>query len=447
MITRRLKITFVFVLLLVLVALSMTGCSGSAAILAGSSWPGVTLFDGTAYMAFANRVYAIDPQTGDVRWSFPEKVDNGQTFFASPAVTDDMVVVADYRNSLFALSPADGKQLWSFKSERSHFIGGAVIDENLIYAATVDGVVHALDRETGVETWSYAAKGNVWSTPLLADGVLYFTSLDRHLYALDAQTGKLSWKFPENGSDSGSNSPLGAMVSTPVLYKDVLYFGSFNNRLYALSIATRNILWTYDTTNWVWGSPAIDEANERLISADLDGYVRSLNLNDGSLAWEYKATGAVVGAPLLDELDDGTPVVYLACKGDPNLLVLSTSDGKEAIKPSPLRAEFTTKILFIDTGTDIRTIPIFSSPVAADGLLLIGAHEGNNTLYGLDRETLQEAWHFSPITHEEQVQEQQKQENGEQPESFLTSPWMNTILMITVVMLMLTLLRRGRPQK
>jgi outer membrane protein assembly factor BamB len=189
LITRRLKITFVLVLLLTLVMVSTTGCAGSAAMLAGSSWPGITVSDDTAYIAYNNKVYAVAPQTDQdtitVRWSFPEEVDSGQTFFAPPAVTEDMVIVTDYRDSLFALNPADGKQLWAFKSEGSHFIGSAAIGENLIYAATVDGTLHALDRATGSETWSYVAQGHVWSTPLLADDVLYVTSLDRHLYALD----------------------------------------------------------------------------------------------------------------------------------------------------------------------------------------------------------------------------------------------------------------------
>lgn len=435
MITRRLKIYIVFGLMLVLVALSTTGCVGSGGLLNGSSWPGITVSDSSTYFAYSNKVYAFDSETGAVNWSFPEQGAGGQTFYAPPAVADDLVVVTDYSDSLFALNPTDGKQLWTFKSDRSRFIGGAVIGEDLVYAATVDGIIHALDRKTGSEEWAYITEGNVWSTPLLADSVLYVTALDRHLYALDAQTGKLDWKFPDNGT----TPPLGAMVSTPTLYEGVLYFGNFNNRLYALSVETHQVLWTYDTTNWLWSSPVIDEPNERLISADLDGHVFALNLTDGSPAWTYEATGAVVGAPLLGELDDGTPVVYLTSKGDPNLLVLNTSDGKEAVRPFSLKAEFTTKFLFIDTGIDTRTIPIFSSPVVADDLLLIGAHEGDDTLYALDRQDLQVAWRFNPVEYENQ----QKEEQGQAPESFFSNP-LNMILLMLMTLLVFSMMGRRR---
>jgi outer membrane protein assembly factor BamB len=237
------------------------------------------------------------------------------------------------------------------------------------------------------------------------------------------------------------------MVSTPTLYKDVLYFGSFNNRLYALSIENRDILWTYDTTNWVWSSPVIDEQDELLISADLDGHVFALNLNDGSVAWTYEATGPVVGAPQPGELDDGTSVVYITSGGDPNLIVLKTSDGTEAIRSATLQAEFTTNFLIIPTGTDTRPIPIFAPPTRTDDLVLIGAHQGNDTLYVLDGDDLKEQGRFNPTTYEKELQEQRQEQTGEQPESFLTSPWMSALMMFTVVLLMLNLLRRGRPQK
>jgi outer membrane protein assembly factor BamB len=441
--TKQRLITYsAFVVLLVSAALFMTGCaSGAAGLTAGASWPGITLFDGSVYVAYSNKVHAIDPQTGDVRWFFPEKPANGQTFFAPPAATDNLVVVTDYVDSLFALNPSDGESLWMFKSNRSRFIGGATIGEDLVYAATVDGVVHALDRETGLEEWSYNAEGSVWSTPLLDDGMLYITSLDRHLYALDAETGALSWQFSD-GEETSDSPPIGAMVGTPTLHAGVLYFGSFNNRLYAVSTETRDVLWTYDTTNWVWSSPIVDELNEQLIGADLDGHVFALNLEDGSPAWSYEATGPVVGAPQLDELEDGTSVVYVTCGGDPNLLVLNTSDGKEAVRPVTVQAEFKTKFLFIDTGTSVRPIPLFAPPIAMGDLLLVGAHQGDDIVYALEREGFQEAWHFNPIAYEQQ----QKEEEGQEPQSFLSNP-MNMLLLLTVALLMFTLLGRGRRQQ
>ena len=443
MITQRLKTYLPLVLLLVLVAVLMSGCSGSAAMLAGNSWPGITVSGDSAYVAYAGQVFALDVQSGAVQWAFPEKAVNGQTFFAPPAAAGDLVVVNDYRDSLFALDPATGEQQWFFKSSHSRFIGGAVIGEDLIYAATVDGIIHALDRKTGAETWSYATGESIWSTPLLADGTLYITSLERRLYVLDAKTGGLSWQFSD-GEGSSDTPPIGAMVGTPTLYEGVLYFGSFNDRVYAVSTETHDVLWTYKSTNWVWSSPVIDEPNGQVIGADLDGHIFALSMKDGSPVWTHDASGPVVGEPLLGELADGTSVAYITCGGDPNLLILDVSDGNE-VKSMSLNAEFTTRFIVIPTGTDVRSIPLFAPPVGGDNLLLIGAHQGDNIVYALEREDLQEVWRFNPTAYAQQQKEAQSQ-GQEEPTSFFSSP-MNILLFVSVALLMFTLFGRGRNKK
>jgi outer membrane protein assembly factor BamB len=232
------------------------------------------------------------------------------------------------------------------------------------------------------------------------------------------------------------------MVGTPTLYENVLYFGSFNNRVYAVSIEEQDVLWTYETTNWVWSSPVLDEENGQLIGADLDGHVFALDLQDGSPVWTYDASGPVVGAPLLDELADGTPVIYIACDGDPNLYILDTGDGKDVSRPVTVKAEFTTKFLFFDTGTNTRAIPLFASPIDIGDLLLVGAYQGDDIVYALDQEDLQEAWRFNPREYEQQ----QKEEQGQEPESFLSNPT-NMLLLLAVSLLMFTLMGRGRQQK
>lgn len=439
---RYFKIRWLPVALLTLLALGMAGCSSGSTVLTGTSWPGITLSNNVVYASYG-KVYALDPQSGEVKWSFPAQPAGGQTFYATPAVADNLVVVADYVDSLYALKPETGEQLWTFKSNGSRFIGGAVIGEKFVYAASVDGIVHALDRETGNEAWTYTAGGSIWSTPLLADGVLYVTSLDRHLYALDAQSGALSWEFPLAGSEEG-DPPTGAIADTPLLYNGVLYFGSFNNHVYALSAETHQVLWTYPTTNWVWSSPIVDEQSKLLIGADLDGHVFALDPQTGAPAWTYDTHSPVVGAPLIGQLEDGTRVIYITAGGDPNLFILNLSDGKENVRPITVTAEFTTTFIVIPTGTDTRPIPIYSSPVLADNLILLGAHQGSDMLYALDRQTYQEKWAFNPTAYEKQQQAAQQQG---QPTSFFNSPIFNIVLVASVAFLMLSLLRRPGQKK
>ncbi len=374
----------------------LSGCSSGSAFV-GSSWPGTTLFDETLYLAFGPQVHALDAQTGEKRWSFPESPAKDQTFYARPAVTDDLIVVADYGGGLFALDPATGREVWPTQDKRGRFIGGAVIGDELIYVGSVDGTLYALDRGSGAEVWIFPTQRDIWSTPLLADDALYLTSLDRHLYALDAGNGALKWQFPAEG-ETGGDPPVGAMVGTPTLHEGVLYFGSFNNRIYALDAATQTVLWEYPTGNWVWSSPILDEQTGLLLGGDLDGNIFALDHVTGAEKWSVQAEGPVVGAPVIGELDDDdqTRVIYVT-SADSNIYTLRIDDGSN-VDGSPLsvKAEFTSRFLFIKTGTNIQKIALYASPILTDELLIVGTHEGATVLYAFDRQTFRERWTFDP---------------------------------------------------
>jgi outer membrane protein assembly factor BamB len=378
----------------ILLAVALSGCSGSRTLLAGSSWPGIDVSDDTVYLAYGPGVYAIDPQTTRAEWAFPEEPGRNQNFYARPAVDDELVIVADYSGMVFALDRETGRDIWRFPTESARIIGGATIGEGLVYVGAVNGVLYALDRDSGAEAWQFAADRDIWSSPLLDDGTVYITSLDRHLYALDAQSGDLRWQFPNGGDDE---TTMGAIVGTPTLHDGVLYFGSFNNRVYALDAATQTVEWTYEASNWVWGSPLVDEESGLAIGGDLDGHIFALSLEDGSPVWEFEAEGPVVGTPVIEEGSDGERVVYVT-SGDSHIYKLNVEDGAQADTPASLSATFATRFLVVPTGEDIRPIPIYAPPVLLGDLILVGADQGNSPLYALDRDTLLEQWDFDPST-------------------------------------------------
>lgn len=379
--------------LLVVLAAALGGCTGSSTVLTGASWPGITPTEGSIFVAFGSQVYAVDPETGNDIWSYPAEPERTRTFYAQPAVDDEMVVVTDYSDSVTALNPETGQELWTFSTDNARFIGGAVMDAERVYAGSVDGTVHALDRTRGNEVWSFHADRDIWSTPLLDSDTLYITSLDRHVYALDAATGGLSWQFPAEGQEL--DPKMGAIVATPTLHEGVMYFGSFNNQVYAVDIETRDVLWTYETTNWVWSSPVVDDASGLVIGADLDGHIFGLDAASGEPAWTYAANGPVVGQPVIADLINDKHAALITSE-DGNLYLLNPADGTMVDTPTNIEAEFTTRFLFVQTGTDTRPIPLYAAPVLYNDLILLGAHEGNTLLYALDQDTLLERWHFEP---------------------------------------------------
>jgi eukaryotic-like serine/threonine-protein kinase len=392
LITRKLVL---WLLTAVTALLFLAGCDAGGAATAGSSWPGFVATDDAIYLSFGSQVFAIDPETGDDLWRFPTTVARGQTFYATPAVDDDIVVVGDYTGHLYALDTENGNQRWLFDpaDSASKFVGGAVIGDKYVYVGNVAGVMYAIDKEKGTEGWRFSADRDIWSAPLLADGTLYFTTLDRHLYALDAETGEKEWQYPANDVKP-EDSPVGPMVGTPTLHDGILYFGDFSNKAHALSLETHELLWSYESSNWVWSSPVWDEDSGYLIGGDVDGNIFALDpANDGKEVWKFEATGPVVSPPVIGEYD-GNPAVFVT-SGDANLYVLDPKTG-EKISAKEIKAEFEEKFIVFPTGTSTRPVPLYAPPVVVGNLILLGTHDGPNPLIALDAATLNQEWVFDP---------------------------------------------------
>ena len=47
------------------------------------------------------------------------------------------------------------------------------VEDGLVYAADTTGFVRCLDAATGAEYWSHDTEGNIWGSPLAADGKVY----------------------------------------------------------------------------------------------------------------------------------------------------------------------------------------------------------------------------------------------------------------------------------
>ena len=59
--------------------------------------------------------------------------------------------------------------------------------ENVLSPSTVSG----MDIK-----WSYPAKGYVYSSPAIVNGILYAGSLDDNMYSIKVSTGALLWQRP-----------------------------------------------------------------------------------------------------------------------------------------------------------------------------------------------------------------------------------------------------------
>ena len=240
----------------------------------------------------------------------------------SPIVRDGILFLSNPGNVIQALNASDGTLLWEYRRKLKRE-GGQLRSlatwEDLIFVATVDASMVALDARTGIVRWETQIadweKGYTNSTgPIVADGKVIngingcnrFYEESCFITAHDARTGKELWRTftvarpGEPGGDTWGDLPLALRGGS-----DVWMSGSWDPELGLVYFGTAQ------AKPWV-------AASRGLTTADATAYANStlaLNVEDGRIVWYYTH---VPGESLdMDEafvrvlVDlDGTPVVF-----------------------------------------------------------------------------------------------------------------------------------------
>lgn len=144
-----------------------------------------------------------------------------------------------------------------------------------VYVATLRGVIHAIDSDSGKDLWTFQSGGSILASPACDDRQVYFTATDGKLYALAQADGQLRWTFATG--QAVWNSPL------PVAGKVI--FGGRDGHVYAVDPTTGKLAWRGDVKAPILSSPAADVGNNRVFFACEDMRVYAFSLSDGHLLW------------------------------------------------------------------------------------------------------------------------------------------------------------------
>lgn len=103
----------------------------------------------------------------------------------APAIVGDVMYLPTGR-FLYTRDLTTNQPVWEDGSVAadSPISAPPVVDRDTVYFASQDGVVHAVDRTTGVLRWPFKTDLHVRGAPLVLDGVVYVVSADRFIYAL-----------------------------------------------------------------------------------------------------------------------------------------------------------------------------------------------------------------------------------------------------------------------
>jgi hypothetical protein len=144
----------------------------------------------------------------------PRARELGQLIKLDPYNTDD-----PYVWGMFSLvSPPAKGGLWSTPA----------LGDGVIYSVSNKGWLAAIDQETGEELWVFELGRNSWSSPVIIDNRLLvagFNGILRSFSLADPKTPLLEWTFKLSE---------GHIESTPAVWKGMIYIGSRDGYMYAI---------------------------------------------------------------------------------------------------------------------------------------------------------------------------------------------------------------------
>ncbi|MCR4301567.1 MAG: outer membrane protein assembly factor BamB [Sulfuricaulis sp.] len=244
-------------------------------------------------------VIALDRKDGKQRWTSRLSSQS----LAPAAVASGVVVAQSVDGKLTALSTADGKRLWRYERTEPplslYGTASPVIVADAVLSGFASGKVVAVQLQSGKLLWELPVAQpqgrneverlvDVDASPVIVGSVLYAASYQGKIIALDAQSGRLLWSR-EVSTFTGLDTDL----------KNI-YLTDDRGNVLAFDLRTGASVWKQEqlrarqlnAPRYMDGLVAV---------GDFEGYVHWLSSDDGHFVARYRlGSGAVQSQALAD---------------------------------------------------------------------------------------------------------------------------------------------------
>ena len=264
--------------------------------------------------------------------------------------------------------PDNLQLLWTFQSD-DMIESTAAVAGGTVYVGALDGILYAIDAQTGEKRWTYQANSSIKASPAIHDGVVYFGDGDGVFHAVDINTHKTRWQF----------STEGEIISSANFAGDRVLFGSYDGFLYCLNRENGELVWKFETEGYVHGTPGVwtqsasesGDAANFVILTGCDSYLRVINIDDGTQTQQVDL-GAYVGASPAISQDR----VYCGTYGT-EILGIALDIGEIAWRYRHPKRQF----------------PFFASAALTEDTVIIGGRD--KMMHALARETGEPKWTYT----------------------------------------------------
>ncbi|PHS73390.1 MAG: outer membrane protein assembly factor BamB [Cycloclasticus sp.] len=203
-------------------------------------------------------------------------------------VSEGKVFVADREGLVLALDKDTGEKIWEVETKLP-ISGGLEIGFDKLFFGTTDAEVVALKLADGDTAWTSQVSSEVLSIPRFSEGFLVVRSIDGAITALDTEEGKEVWSYIR---DVPALSLRG--TSSPVLKSGGVISGYANGQLVVLRLVDGAQIWETSVAvprgrgalSRMVDVDADPVAGDRFIyAATFNGGVAAVDVRSGQIAW------------------------------------------------------------------------------------------------------------------------------------------------------------------
>ena len=364
-------------LVAIVLAVLLAGCAQSRNA-ATQSWSGIAIAGDSAFVGTREGKLiqlSLDrglAQIAPYQVPQPDQEQGFPALYGTPVVVDGRLYAGTYNGVVLSLDAASFGDARTFEipgNDLAKGIAGSVVAYNgsLVVAAAEDageGRLYVLEAASLVEKCRYPARneppaGQLWTTPVVRDGIAYFGDLSHRVHAVSIADCRLVWNEPAQLG--------GAIVAPPVLAGGYLYLGAFDRAFYRVSTASGAPEKLFDeAVGWFWGAAITD--GTMLYIPNMDGNLYAYDSASGRVAWVYP------------DNDEGEPILASPVLSDGELVYASDSGIMVVLDARSGTRQWDRRV-----GNDVR------APLSADGRLVF-LHSLDETVTAVDLDTKQLAW-------------------------------------------------------
>lgn len=198
----------------------------------------------------------------------------------------------------------------------------------------------------------------IYFAPVLQNDIVYTASYDGYVMAVDSHNGSTIWT---TGLDDVYPS------ATPLVTKEHVYVGTLYGHLIKIDIRNGGKLWQKEVPSSVFAAPVA--ANDLIVVNTWNGEVSAYKNSSGDLVWSQ-----VVGSPPLMLTGNGSPVL----SGNGHVYVGMDNGELWAFDVETGVKQWDVPIAVPEGGSDVsRMVDIVGTPVLEDGIIYVVTYQGN----------------------------------------------------------------------